>query len=150
MKVKLIDISPNLKVYSIRVRVRVFLGEFFSSWTLSWSSACFLERVRFSWTLSWTSACFLHRLLFFSWPSSFFLDWVLFFLVESVVNFLFTFFFSLIKPRLFSTLNFDWNIELFHLKYILKCEKKIFNEHPVPHQSCLPVRELESFVPLSS
>ena len=105
-------------------RYRFFLNEFFFSWTLSWSSACFLERVRFSWTLSWTSACFLHRLLFFSWPSSFFLDWVLFFLVESVVNFLFTFFFSLIKPRLFSTLNFDWNIELFHLKYILKCEKK--------------------------
>ena len=47
MKVKLIDISPNLKVYSIRVRVRVFLGEFFSSWTLSWTSAYFLELVLF-------------------------------------------------------------------------------------------------------
>ena len=47
LKVKLIDISPNSKVYSFRVRVRVFLSEFFLSWTLSWTSASFLEGVLF-------------------------------------------------------------------------------------------------------
>ena len=57
LKVKLDDISPNLKISFFSVRERFFFNEFFFSWTLSCSSACFLEWVLFS----WTRACFFGR-----------------------------------------------------------------------------------------
>ena len=65
LKVKLIDISPNLKVYSFRVGVRVFLSEFFFCGHFLGRVRVFLSGFFFSWTLSWPSACFLDRVLFF-------------------------------------------------------------------------------------
>ena len=62
LKVKLDDISPNLKISFFSVRERFFFNEFFFSWTLSWSSARLRGRVRVfldEFFFSWTRACLL-------------------------------------------------------------------------------------------
>ena len=58
----------------------------FFSWSLSWSSSCFLSFFLVSWSLSWSSSSFL----------SFFLFFLIAFLVEFLFSCFLTFLFSFI------------------------------------------------------
>ena len=72
LKVKLIDISPHLKISFFRVRVLfivdAFLIKSLFSWTTSFFRGRFLGRVRVflsEFLFSWTSACFFGRVRVF-------------------------------------------------------------------------------------